>query len=382
VTSGSERLLELLWESLPRRAGVLGSWPRRALSDGIYLTAWPKLAAFGALACCGLGALVGALHPGFETVYSESPVALLISGVLGALSAQLGLGWTLGYALGDLLLGRMPFRPGYGTDAADVLCTLGGLLLAYFLLSMLTVFMPLFVTALRRRLQLPARTPRALRLALEPLLFAASCATLAYLWSVAVPVLIRPVFTWRGSNPPVAAMSFLQQRGVWLAAVVAAAAAARIALEARVMRSTERRKRVMRHVLRLRAAGLARRSHSRHLAAVLAAACGTLLLAGALTHWLDAALLAGFLLFINLVQRGLLVRLPDAWLDRVERVPLLLRLLAVAGGTWLVARWLVPAFWHAGGDTFRPVVLCVAASFTLSFLLCPAPRSTASEEGR
>jgi len=369
-----ERLTFLLWQSLPRRAYFLGSLPGRALLDGMYLVAWPRAALAIPGLSLGLGFLTGTVHPGFGRVYTESAPVVLISGALGALSAQAGLFWTLAYVAGDLSIGADVFRHPFQPNPWPWFGNLTSLLLAYFLLAMLTVFMPIVAAGIRLRVSLPLRTPRAVRLVLEALLFATTCAILTYSWTVSMPVLIRPVFTWRGELPPIDAMVVLQRQGDWIAVFVGLVALARIVLETRALRSAGRQ-RLMTYVLRVRTGLSARRKLPPYVGAVLASLLGTMVLAGALSGWLEAVLLGLFLLLANLAQRGLVIRVPNVWTTLVNRLPFLFRLLLIGAGTWAVARLLVPLFWTRSGDTFLPVVLCVTVSFGLAFLLLPpAPR--------
>jgi hypothetical protein len=382
MTEPWERWTVLWWQTLPLRGGRLGAWVRRALADGLYLAAWPKAGALLPPGCLVVGFLAGWLHPGFPQIYTESAVFLVLAGVAGAASAHLGLALTVGYALGDFFLHGSTFRDVYGAGLPRGPALVCGMLLAYFTLAQLTVFMPLIASGARRLARLPRPEVLALRLMLEMGVYGLLCAGAAYLWTVVTPVLIRPAFTWWGSLPPASAMQVLQTRGEWLALIVGLAAAGRVALEALAMRSPDGHRRIVTYVVRLRAHPPEVGGRlSPNVKAVVSAGFTTLLMAGALTSWLDALWLGTFFLLINLLRQGRLLRLPSRWIWNMGRIPVALRVLVAGAVTWLAARWILSWFWTHGGNTFRPVVLTVVIAAMVTYLLWPPGSTTVRAAG-
>jgi hypothetical protein len=133
------RFVDYWWVKIPvnlRRYSML-LWA--AWSDGIYLTAWPRIATTLVIAALLFGFAEGITHWSYRTivgtngfagnvlapsatadnwggptrlVFAENLVLLMVAVGLGSLSANLGLTLVIGYILGDLLHG--PAAPGPG----------------------------------------------------------------------------------------------------------------------------------------------------------------------------------------------------------------------------------------------------------------------------
>ncbi|HEX2035162.1 MAG TPA: pre-toxin TG domain-containing protein, partial [Chloroflexota bacterium] len=75
-----------------------------SLFDGVYLLAWPRVAAVASPLALLLGLVFGALHPGYRIAFSESLPLLVLMVVLGTVSGHLGVLFLAGYAFGDFSL--------------------------------------------------------------------------------------------------------------------------------------------------------------------------------------------------------------------------------------------------------------------------------------
>src|SRR2546430_1953090 len=114
------RAVDFWWVEIPgklRRSSTL-LWA--AWSDGVYLTAWPRIITILAVAVFLLGFIEGGTHWSPIAIwdqrmtaepavaFAQMPYLLIIGVVLGSLSANLGLVLVLGYALGDFFWAGPP----------------------------------------------------------------------------------------------------------------------------------------------------------------------------------------------------------------------------------------------------------------------------------
>jgi hypothetical protein len=135
-----------------------------------------------------------ALRPGFDVVYAESLPFMLAAVGLGLLSPALGVLFIIVFVPADLLaangtreLETMSFQPPFGALLARAA--------SYGLLWILAVEIPLQV----RRIALGAPGTGGQSPRLRKAIAAASVtALLVFLWASALPLLIRPIFTWSG----------------------------------------------------------------------------------------------------------------------------------------------------------------------------------------
>ena len=192
---------------------------------------------------------------------------------------------------------------------------------------------------------------------------------LVYAWTLAVPALIRPIYTWQGSNPPVQAIAPLQKTGWILAVLAIVIGVARAVLEhwaagrpAMVQRLT---------VLR---ASLVKAKPSRvgHLPlwadVILKASLTTLVLSGILETWLDAVGTVVVLALIITAREGILPAL-GRW-TRLARAPLLVRLVAGVAVSYYLGLKVLETMWH-GSSSFRPILIGVIVSLIVFTLLLP-----------
>jgi hypothetical protein len=360
---------------MPTAAGRVSKTLGRALADGSYLTAWREVGALAPPVLLAVGFVVGWTHPtilgwGFldtPPVVTESLAFLIVAAMVGAAGAGLGLALTVGYALGNVLSLHPNNGPGPPGSAAGWL----GLLLSYVLLGQLTTMMPLLASVMREATSLRFLPSGRPRLVMAAGLAGGLYALVAYLWAIAATILVRPAFTWQGTTPPTEAVVHVQQAGGWIALFAGLAGVGRAVAEghAAIVTPRQQSERASASVgwppvtpwLRL----------SVVVRAPVAGVLATVLIAGALDRWLDAILIAAFFTLMYLARRGKRALLPLVWVDTVERIPVLLRLAVAAIAASLVSRAVVGRLWLVT-STFRPVVIAVALSLVVVYLLCPS----------
>lgn len=224
-------MIEKLWVIIPFRMRVLSEAVAAILVDGIYLASFPVIGIVTTpLALLG-GFLVGWLHPGFATVFSESMLIMMVVGVLGVLSARLGLLFVVGFAAGDFFLAsHKMFYPGHGLWR-NFLEARAPLLIEYALLAFLAVGIAMFTKTVLSSFKPPQNLTKNQVLSLAFISHAAITAVFVYFWTQAVPLLMRPVFVWPGSYLPIAMAQPLQERWLILVAALVGASIARVFLQ-------------------------------------------------------------------------------------------------------------------------------------------------------
>jgi hypothetical protein len=392
ATARLDGLTRACWITLPRRAAARG-WVSLAavLSDGHCLAAMGPLAGYLSATVLAGGFLVGAGHVGFETVFVESTALTLVVVALGAVSAHWGLAATAGFALGDFFVHHTSWTTESSIGGAsgvldepflaNLLVVRLPLLVGYGLLGAVAVGVPVAARALAGSVALHPRLPEGARLVLGAGLTAATAFLLARMWAAAVPVTIRPLYTWTvddgfgGGLMPVEAVVPDRSAEItvgWMAA---------LAVLARVLLTT---------VLSRTRVGELDQVESELLApfdapppaptpfkAVVrmgaAALVGTLLLAGLIEElWAAGALVLVFLL-AQLLKSGLIPLPPASWRRAVDRIPMLLRfgevlLVVDAVAEEVVGRAITEA-------SFQVMVWPVALSVLAMAILVPDPAS-------
>lgn len=163
--------------------------------------------------------IIDPLRPGWQDVFTESLAFMALAAVVGLLAPSLGVLFVLSFAIADLA----------ATWQAGQLGPLGlaiaGRLVSYWLLWLLAVEIPIVVRWSAHNVGL--RASGALFRRLTTLAVAAvSAGILVWVWTQAVILLIRPVFTWRffGGSPSYIAIGPVQERGILVALVAVVAA--------------------------------------------------------------------------------------------------------------------------------------------------------------
>ncbi|MGH2351835.1 MAG: hypothetical protein ACRDJN_09515 [Chloroflexota bacterium] len=391
------RMAWLWWVYLVLRVRRLSDGLATALADGLYLVAWPLVAFFLPPLAALLGFVLGAMHPGFERTFSESLPLLLLLVLLGTLSGHLGLTFLAGYAGGEVFvfhferLAALPsavmnvLRAGDPPAAAAGLALDLGvlwlpLLIQYGLMALpLTTFPVLTKTLLRSLSVLASLGPWAGFVAAAAIHAALSFA-LVYFWTQSVPLLIRPLFIWRGESMAAAAVIPVQTQGLTIAGAGVVASLVRMGLQGLTTYVPRLRAPVDPAVGRLGSDGpltpLAERV-PRPLAVLGRALTTTLLLGGLYASWADWG---GLLLLIVLIEAARVGLLPiplGPWAQVVQRLPVVVRVAGTLAVLLVLSNALAPFVQDA--ETFRPLVLLTGVAMIVSFLFNPisplAPRA-------
>lgn len=291
-----------------------------------------------------VGAAFGALRPGIRDVYTESLPFLLIAMALGFLSPTLGVLFVASFAPIDLLHSLDdPFRG------------VGGRLVSYWVLWLLVVESPLagraFATAGAKGAELVSRVATSL---IMPVV-------LVYIWTLAEPLLIRPVYIWANKNPQREAMEIAQTHAVWLLAPAAMLSVAAFALQLMESRS-----------------GVTVSRNSRLdalpplLRHFLSAVLGVIALGGLITAPLDATILVSAFLAAPLL--GGAVARERGFGEILKRIPATFVFLIAFAVVALVAR-VIDAPWFSGSQRpplpteFFPLVVATAIGILVFGLL-------------
>jgi hypothetical protein len=166
--------------------------------------------------------------------YSFTIVALML--LVSGLGAVLGLWVWLGFTVTDLVVANHALLPGIGFHyRPDPLgAFIKGYLplaLAYGLLFGLLVLAPLVARAFALRTEAVVRARRVTLARLAgALVYVLVLAGLSYGWAHALPFLIRPIWSFSGGSPAVAAIQPIQSNAGWLAAAAVLAGVVRAVL--------------------------------------------------------------------------------------------------------------------------------------------------------
>lgn len=369
----AETLTTLWWIRLPQSARRLALRPVLALVDGLFIAVWPRIAAVLSPLALLLGLLFGALHPGFDRVFSESWPVLILAVMLGVFSAHLGAFFLAGFALGDFFLFHTAWAY-RGSLIGGLVNVRLPLLIEYSLLAFMTTGIALATKSLLAQLRPAQSVPRDMQVLLAAGGHLGLTLLFVYLWMQVVPILIRPVFTWPGGSPSIQAMQILQQAGWPLLLVAALASLARMGLQQLVSRRATGQARLEAREQQLNdAQPLAPLSSKLPLVARVAftAIGSTLMLAGMLEAWWDGLILLVVIGALQLARARLVApAVVLAWARRIERIPLPLRLAAGVLLTTFVARIaLGPAL--AITNSFRPILLLTVFALFVFYLLDP-----------
>ncbi len=206
---------ECWWVHMParlRRVSVLFSEVRR---DGIYLTRWSVTGIGLPLLAFLLGGFEGATHWTINQIPHAQNVAfteffpfLLFTAGVGALSSNLGLMLTIGYALGDFVIAgpRIPLPQ----------------LTSYIVIGLVafqpTVFVRYTVSSLRPAFQWLHGFSLVVT---EALIGGLVQGGFVFVWTLSTPALIQIFWNWSKLSPSPAATYYLQHDGIWIAGVAA-----------------------------------------------------------------------------------------------------------------------------------------------------------------
>jgi hypothetical protein len=376
----SDKLADLWWLKIPVATQKISNMLSGIFTDGLFMTAWPKIAKIAPPSMFAIGLLLGGLHLLVDEtaeIFTSSIPLMALMLILSSFSAALGTWLWAGYIIGDFFL--YPLMTVNTLSGNELLDNRAPLIVAYLLLALLLILIPFVASALRRQTvgRIDKKKYRKKGIVLNVVLQAAIQAALVYVWTQAVPTLIRPVYTWQGiyAVPPSYAIQPLQQE--WLSLVLLAIflGAIRMAPEYLALRSST----FPQHARRLQAALdpliLERRRRRRRLLPIwvsipFKAAFFTLILSGIISTWVEALFLAAILAFI-MVEREIILPKFTRWTRWISRVPIIIRLAICAAITYYIGSQILVAVWNS---QFAPFSSC----FALGFIPCERISSTSN----
>jgi hypothetical protein len=375
---------DTIWVGVPLRVRRLSAGLAAATVDGHYVAVRPLLGLLAPPLALLAGLLVGAVHPGFEDVYTEALWLLMLVAVLGGLSGALGLYFTVGFALGDLFLGDHPEWRFVRVDDLETFAGLyGSLLISYALMGLLAVGVPIAAKSLAADFAPPPTSPRSLRLLVALGAYVFVTGVLAFSWVQTAPLLVRPVFVWSGGAPTVPAIASMQESGGLIVLVAVLAAAARIAVQAWLagqaltaarggaapagarLIAIEARFRTSEPVV----PALSRLPLALRLAG--RAALLTILLSGLYSAYWQAGVTFVVLLGAQVLASPLVQIRMGAVGRFINRVPRLVRLLVVLVPVYLIATPVMQFFLDRNETSFIPFLLVTIVAAVLMTLLSP-----------
>ncbi len=371
----TSKVTDFFWLTVPHRLRRVSTGAVYAVVDGAYTVSWPWLAAYGSLLSLIAGFIIGWWHLGFTVVFSESLLVMALALVIGVIGAHYGFLFVLGFAIGDLLLGGLDRYSLYSAGPMSWVTRLFvPQFIEYALLALLAVSIPLMVKHLLASVPYPAKYARPVMVTCALVGHLALTVAAVYVWAQVVPILMRPLFTWRGVTPTVEMAAVVQTN---LAPLLWAAAAASV-LRTVGQAVLAARPRAAQKVSAWHQQLLAASPVGPWLADVLpnwlisvGKICITiLLLSGVFTGWLEAAAIALVIALIYAAQDGLIPVPLGPWRRMVYRVPLVARVLIGVGIVYGITKGLL-AIQSAPSEGFRPTVVAMAVSFLVLYLLNP-----------
>lgn len=381
--NGLDAGTRLWWVRLPRFGARLSSTLGLALLDGHWVGAIRVLSVLATPTALAVGIAIGWRQPGFEVLPTESLGLLVLFVAVGTASGQLGLAMVGGLAFGQLVLSDTTWAYAgedlsraslVNGDAVDhLLRVVVPLLIAYGVLAVVLVKMPLGTKAVVRSLMPGDRSPLALRIGIALVAQVALTAAAVYLWALAAPVLLRPVWSWRDLEPTVEAIRPLQEDAATLARVGALAAALRLGIQALLVtvRSLAERVTAIEEELErpLNAPPLYDRL-PRAVRGLVGGALITLLLSGLLAGWGEAAVVFVIVSGFELLRSGVIPFPWGAWGTLMDRIPVLLRFVVGLVVVYLAGQWFLPERIRDSA-TFRPQLLFLLLGLSVFLVLIP-----------
>jgi hypothetical protein len=369
-------MIEFWWNYLPLKVGRFSAILALILADGSYLQASKKIAKFTPPLVLILGFLIGWSHFGSGNTFTYSIPVMGLMLAISSFSAALGAWLWLGYVLGDFIL--FPHVPVPNLLNLDTWIYIRlPLFLSYFLLNFLLTSIP-FITKLFRRLILPkleenlsslTDKKRRIMTIIAAGIQGIIAASLVYIWTQSVPTLIRPIYTWQGNQPPIAAIAPLQNNGQILVTLVAICGMIRIVFEYRILAQSKFNTILDKFKSEFQPVA-SQKLLPVWLGLTFKAIFSTFILSGIISSWLDAILLASSLLFAMFMREVQMNLLNTEWINWVCKVPLLVRLIIAAISSYLLAGIIIGLMWNST-SAFLPIVISTIVGYIVFSLLMP-----------
>ena len=402
------RFVDFWWVKTPLRLRRFSTLLWAAWSDGLYLTAWPRLATILVFAVLLYGFAEGATHWSFRTivgtngfagnvlapmatandwggpthlVFADNLLLLIIGVALGTLSANLGITLVIAYAVGDLFSAPLPLGPGWrAVDPVNSwIYRHVPLITSYILFFMLTVLPILMAMELARSSHWRVARSKALLVEVTGLVEA----TLIYCWGAVAPMTFRIVPLWSGLNPRITVPFYRHVTATWLVPAALIAVLVRAFLLELAARREGVRDRVRTATIRAQENPPRTPPWAR---AIIAAAVITLLIMGFMHNpSTDApSLLTNFgegeIVFLGLAaaliaweysQRRVLSW--QRWGDRMDQYPAVLRLAAATVASYAFCLMLVaiPGLQSSAPGAFGPELAAIVVGLALALVLLP-----------
>lgn len=367
------KVTDAIWVGVPLAVRKVSGGLAVATVDGLYLASRPMVGLIAPLWGLFVGLILGVFHPGFEDVFTESLFVLILIAVVGTLSGAVGLYLTLGFALGDLLLGDHPLWR--FAEAGDFGAKYGSLFISYLLFAMLAVGVPIAAKSLAAEFMLPVTTPRALRALVGLGSMVVITGLLVFVWLQSAPLLVRPVFVWAGQAPTVPAISAVQEQGTWVVALAVLAALGRAVMQALLAGKVGEQDRMSQMEDRFHTSERVVPLLSRLplvMRLVFRAALLTLVLAGLYAAYWQAVLTFIVLLAAQFLATMLSVRALRGYATFINKVPRLVRLAIVIVPVYLLGSVVLGFYVDQRATSFFPFLFLTIISAVLMSLLSPA----------
>ncbi|HYR78193.1 MAG TPA: hypothetical protein VEM96_20455 [Pyrinomonadaceae bacterium] len=376
------RAVEFWWVEIPGKLRRYSTLLWAAWSDGIYLTAWPRITSILTVAVFLFGFIEGGTHWSPITIwdqhmsadpavaFAQMPYLLVVGVVLGSLSANLGLTLVLGYALGDFFWAGPPNFLMTDLAVARFFYLRVPQLVSYLLFFTLTVT-PILTTKI-----LVFASDRRVRewKILKAGLMAVVQALLLWEWTFFAPMVFRVMWSWPGRPAQVTVGYFHDVTAQWLMISGVAAVIVRQILSAIL----EKREAVASRALRLTAQLLEPLRVPAWKAAVISALLITLLMSGFVDSFNLGAVVFVCIAVFLLVRAYVLPKgsLWMKWQQFVRRYPALLRLAVAVVATYLVTQAVltVPALSAARNGVpgqFGVELVCLGLGLFFLFTFLP-----------
>ena len=398
-----DKFLERWWVAVPGQLRRYSVYLSETWADGIYLTAWPMVAALAPLVLLLFGLLEGASHwsllindsvpsPGEVTItFTQLLPLMVLTAAVSALSANLGLVLVLGYALGDFLIAgfRLTYAQGFEVIGSSTLDPVQSFLylhlaqlISYVLFLLLVVTPTLSSRYLVPRLDwlTKGQEPASTVVRVSALMIIQGA--IVYSWTLSAPLLIRIFWAWTNDQPPLSAAYYLQEQGGWVVAAAVVGVAVREWLAHQARRNPVVTQRIERQASALRAADT-RRAFSRQLPsyirAILAAGVLTLLISGFISSLLWGVIIFLFLSFVLIARTSVLPSLAlwKKWVGMIARIPVVARLAAGALISYILSEGIISFFENQPSadirtsESFLPVLISVGISLLIMTALVP-----------
>lgn len=336
-------------------------WPSGAalLRDGATVMPTPAATRSAVVVAFVTGIVLGYLHLG-NPIFSVSLPTLAVLAAVGGLGGRFGAAAWFGYVVTDAVFYQFPQFEQMRSTPLFVLA----LIICYGVLAQLVVQMSPLASGLRQGITRIVRPP-SLAVPVAIVLGIALPATLAYLWTLAAPVLIRPLATWQNAYLPTSAVQPLQTEG-WVVVMVVAFAGA-------IRSLVEREPRAVPITVRTPAGGRAR-----WITLIVRALVITIFLSGIIDSFFEGVLTAALLVAAFAATSELHARIRPVSAV-LRRIPLVVRLAVAALVALPIARAIyVPVLsllyspgFSANQGAYLPVLVVAVVTMVLVLLLVP-----------